>query len=144
MDADDAAELQGIEAKMIMAEVANQDPRGLANLLGAGLSQVSMEGAGARMVVALFLRVPRGIGVIDFRLELVDAHGQSVEGSEPFEGRLEPNGDMSPEGRPIDMVFPIQVGLRLADPPEYLEWRLWLNEITHSSWKAGFYTAPGG
>jgi hypothetical protein len=132
MEADASAEMMGIEAKIILAEAANKDDRGGVNLLGAGLELPAGSGS---FVVVLFLKILPHVESLKFRLELVDEHGQPLAHATAMHGDVEI--EHREDGRPASAILPIKVTHRLS--AGYLEWRLWLNDQTHSSWKAGFY-----
>ncbi len=139
MDNDSAAELLGIEAKVVLAEYANVDPGGKANLIGAGWT-VRASGD-ASFYVVVFLQVQNHVnGEHEFRMELVDENGQTPAGIPQVDGNFEISREETAEDSwPVSPIIPLGVQMHLP-AHQYLEWRLWIDGQTHSSWKAGFHT----
>jgi hypothetical protein len=141
--------MPGIRVSMLLADAA-QTVNGKLYILGGGWSIIGPNPQ--PFAIAMDIKTPwdRGDVTHPFRLELLDADGNSVEvptpeGMKPLfiEGEFtaEQNPDLKP-GTPLDGVIALAVSALPLKPGGRFEWRLWIDGETDEDWVLPFSTRP--
>jgi hypothetical protein len=112
------------------------------HLIGAGLASLP-GGQPVQFSLVMMLRVPAHVvGQQNFRIEAVDENGHRHEAVPQVSGQFEVSADRDedlPSHVPTSTVLPLRIQATLPER-SYVQWRLWINDETRSTWQAALHT----